>query len=300
MTEIMVKTTHKIMKPAMKLVIITGLSGSGKSIALNTLEDLDYYCIDNLPLGMLQSFTQQVTGSWGEEHYLCAIGVDARSSKKTLQTLPKLLTEFRTHVDTHIIFLYSDEQTLLTRFNETRRKHPLSNEKRPLLEALRIEKNLLEPIAQQADFRIDTSRTNLYQLRDIIRDCVDSDKHDEMSIQFQSFGFKYGTPIDVDMVFDARCLPNPHWESGLKQLTGQETKVIQFLEQHDEVHKMKSDIQNFLFQWIPYYEKTSRNYLTIAIGCTGGQHRSVYLATSLASYFANTRSNIIVRHRELS
>lgn len=284
----------------MKLIIITGLSGSGKSIALNTLEDLDYYCIDNLPLGMLQSLIQQIAGSWGEEHNLCAIGVDARSSEQELQALPDLLSKCRTHVETRIIFLHSDEQTLLTRFNETRRKHPLSNEQRPLLEALRIEKSLLEPIAECADFRIDTTRTNLYQLRDIIRDCLDSEKHEEMSIQFQSFGYKHGTPIDVDLIFDARCLPNPHWEPGLKQLTGLESKVITFLEQHDEVHKMKTDIQNFLSSWIPHYEKTDRNYLNIAIGCTGGQHRSVYLAKSLASHFSEIRNNIIVRHRELS
>jgi len=284
----------------MKLIIITGLSGSGKSIALNTLEDLDYYCIDNLPLGMLHSLTKQLTGSWGEDHYLCAIGVDARSSEQELLAFPDLLSECRTHVETRIIFLYSDEQTLLTRFNETRRKHPLSNEQRPLLEALRIEKTLLEPIAEHADFRIDTTRTNLYQLRDIIRDCLDSEKNEEMSIQFQSFGYKHGIPIDVDLIFDVRCLPNPHWEPSLKQLTGQEAKVIKFLEQHDEVHNMNADIQKFLATWIPHYEKTNRNYLNIAIGCTGGQHRSVYLANKLTSHFSETRSNIIVRHRELS
>ncbi len=285
----------------MKLIIITGLSGSGKSIALNTLEDLDYYCIDNLPLGMLQSLTEQITGSWGKIHSLCAIGVDARSSEQELQALPDLLSECRTHgVDTHIIFLYSDEQTLLTRFNETRRKHPLSNEQRPLLEALRIEKLLLESIAEQADFRIDTTRTNLYQLRDLICECLDAEKHEEMSIQFQSFGYKHGTPVGMDLMFDARCLPNPHWEPGLKQLTGQEPGVISFLEQHEEVHEMKADIQKFLSTWIPHYEKTSRTYLNIAIGCTGGQHRSVYLANYLGAYFSESRNNIIVRHRELS
>jgi len=285
----------------MKLIIITGLSGSGKSIALNTLEDLDYYCIDNLPLGMLQSLTRQITGSWGQNHNLCAIGVDARSSEQELQALPDLLSECRTHgVETRIIFLHSDEQILLTRFNETRRKHPLSNDQRPLLEALRIEKSLLEPIAEHADFRIDTTRTNLYQLRDIIRECLDSEQHEEMSIQFQSFGYKHGTPVGMDLIFDARCLPNPHWEPGLKQLTGQEAKVISFLEQHDEVHKMKSDIQDFLSTWIPHYEKTNRNYLNIAIGCTGGQHRSVYLTNKLAFHFSEIRNNIIVRHRELS
>jgi len=285
----------------MKLIIITGLSGSGKSIALNTLEDLDYFCIDNLPIGMLQSFTTQIAGEWGKNHSLCAIGIDARSSEQELHVLPKLLSECRAQgVETSIIFLHSSEQTLLTRFNETRRKHPLSNENRPLLEALRIEKKLLEPIAQHADFRIDTTRTNLYQLRDIIRDCLESKKHEEMSILFQSFGFKHGSPIDVDMIFDARCLPNPHWEPGLRQMTGKEQKVIAFLEQHEEVHQMKNHIEKFLTEWIPHYEKTDRNYLNIAIGCTGGQHRSVYLVNSLASHFSDTRDNILVRHRELS
>ena len=284
----------------MKLIIITGLSGSGKSIALNTLEDLDYYCIDNLPPGMLQALTQQITGDWGSKHSHCAIGVDARSSEQELLALPELLSNCRKHgLETRIIFLHSDEQTLLTRFNETRRKHPLSNEQRSLLEALRVEKALLEPIARQADLRIDTTRTNLYQLRDIIRDSLGIATREEMSIQFQSFGFKHGLPVDVDLVFDARCLPNPHWEPGLRQLTGEEQKVIDFLEQHEEVHKMRNHIIDFLSTWIPYYEKTDRTYLNIAIGCTGGQHRSVYLVNHLARHFSDTRNNIIVRHREL-
>ena len=285
----------------MKLIIVTGLSGSGKSIALNTLEDLDYFCIDNLPVGMLKPLIAQIQGDWGKENSLCAVGIDARSAEQELKVLPKLLSECATQgVDSHIIFLHSDENTLLTRFNETRRKHPLSNKHLPLLEALRLEKKLLEPISQHADIWIDTSRTNIYQLRDIIRDRLNTQNSEKMSIQLQSFGFKYGAPIDADLVFDVRCLPNPHWEPELRPLTGEQQKVIDFLEQHDEVDKMKTDIKEFLISWIPHYEKTNRNYLNIALGCTGGQHRSVYLVNALASCLSDSQADIIIRHRELA
>ena len=284
----------------MKLVIVTGLSGSGKTIALHTLEDIKYYCIDNLPVGMLGSLVEQAQGDWGEDHPKIAVGIDARSSAKELQKIDHYLKPLSDkQIQTQIIFLYANEATLIKRFSETRRKHPLSNEQLSLKEALNLEKHMLEPLASRADILIDTSSTTIHQLRDIVRERLNIDKK-EMAIQFQSFGFKYGIPVDVDMVLDVRCLPNPHWDTRLRSLTGRDQAVIDYLEQHDEVRQMKEQLTHYFETWLPQFARSNRSYMTIAIGCTGGQHRSVYLVEHLAAHFKKQYANVIVRHRELA
>lgn len=284
----------------MKLIIISGLSGSGKSIALNTLEDMGYYCIDNLPIGMLQAISQQMKENWGQEHGHVAVGIDARNSTNDLQHFPTLLRQLEADgIECETLFLQADNNTLLKRFSETRRKHPLSNEKRSLADAIVLERQLLEPIIANTDLFIDTTSTNIYQLRELVRARIQSEDDESMSILFQSFGFKHGLPSDADFVFDVRCLPNPHWESELRPLTGRDDAVIRFLEHQPPVAEMLSHIIQFIDTWAPRFEQESRAYMTVAIGCTGGQHRSVYMVEQLGKYFMQRRDNVIIRHREL-
>lgn len=284
----------------MKLIIISGLSGSGKSIALNTLEDLDYYCIDNLPIGMLPSMVEQLVGDWGRDHKHVCVGIDARNSLQELDRFPGLLKDFtNAGLSCETFFLEADDNTLLKRYSETRRKHPLT-QNRSLQDAIRLERELLYPIAAHADLFIDTTHTNIYQLRDMVRKRVMNESHETMSLLFESFGYKHGIPSDADFVFDVRCLPNPHWEPGLRPYTGKDHQVIDYLEKEPWVMDMKQQILAFLEIWIPRFEQENRSYMTIAIGCTGGQHRSVYLVESIATHFRKQRENIIIRHRELS
>lgn len=285
----------------MKLIIVSGLSGSGKSIALNTLEDLDYYCIDNLPVGMLRSFADQMTGDWGHNRSDYAVGVDARNSSQDLEHFPKLLTELRAlDIDCTVFFLQSETNILLKRFSETRRKHPLTDKKTALADAIKKERQLLEPVAANADLFIDTSSTTIHQLRDLIRDRVALDQPDSMSLLFESFGYKHGIPSDADFVFDVRCLPNPHWEAELRPYCGRDQPVIDYLEQQAPVTDMLAQLKSLLEQWLPCFEAENRSYMTVAIGCTGGQHRSVYMVEQLARHFSTKRANVVVRHRELS
>ncbi|NOY67603.1 MAG: RNase adapter RapZ [Gammaproteobacteria bacterium] len=285
----------------MKLIIISGLSGSGKSIALNTLEDLDYYCIDNMPIGMLPALVEQLQDDWGKSHTLVAVGIDARNSHQDLKEFPELARDLsQSDLSVDIFYLKADDNTLLKRFSETRRKHPLTTDDISLSDAILIEKELLLPIASQADLLIDTTHTNIYQLRELVRNRVVDKRSESMSILFQSFGFKHGPPSDADFIFDTRCLPNPHWEASLRPLTGKDKKVIQYLDSQAWVGEMKQQIIEFLDIWIPRFEQENRSYMTIAIGCTGGQHRSVYMAEALNSYFSQERDNTMVRHREIS
>ncbi len=198
-----------------------------------------------------------------------------------------------------MIFLEAQDDVLLRRFSETRRKHPLTDENRSLSDAIQLEREILEPYLSDADLRIDTSRTNQHELRDLIRSHVAERNQQQISVQFQSFGFKHGVPSDVDFVFDVRCLPNPHWEKELRSLTGRDQQVANFLEGNELVEQLQNDIISFLERWVPIFEADGRNYLTIAIGCTGGQHRSVYLAEQISSYFQNSGRDTITRHREL-
>ena len=282
----------------MNLVIISGLSGSGKSIALQTLEDLDYYCVDNLPVGLLPSLADQLSQAGNGGH--AAVSVDARNRTDDLVRFPEILRAVKERgLNTQIVFLEASDEVLLKRYSETRRRHPLGRGQRSLREAIGVERGLLGAIAVAADLRVDTSALNLYQLRDLIRDRVAGRKVGALSLLFQSFGFKLGLPADADMVFDVRCLPNPYWEPTLRSLTGQDPAVAAFLESHAEVDEMFATLRGFLERWIPAYEASNRSYLTVAVGCTGGHHRSVYLVERLARHFRPLRDQVLTRHREL-
>jgi UPF0042 nucleotide-binding protein len=284
----------------MKLLILSGLSGSGKSIALNTLEDCGYYCIDNLPVTLLESFISHVMLADSKTYAKTAIGIDARNQSESLANFSDNLELIRNkQIDCEIIFMQAEESTLLKRYSETRRRHPLTNLDVPLREALKKEKEMLTPIARHASVVIDTSRTNYHQLRELIRNQIGERNIRHISLQFQSFGYKHGVPLDADFVFDARSLPNPYWIPELRGLTGKDQSVIDFLKGHEHVAELFDDITGFLERWVPRFEVEGRSYLTVAMGCTGGQHRSVYLVEALARQFKSPFLNVIVRHREL-
>ena len=285
----------------MKLVIVSGMSGSGKSVALNVLEDLGYYCIDNLPLGLVSAFAQQLSSEGYSQLDKFAIGIDARNVAEQLSQFPDILkTLQQMGLQCETYFLQAQSESLIKRFSETRRKHPLSDEQTPLSEALQHEYRLLEPIHDSADLLIDTTHTNVHQLRDIIVNRVESKGARTMSILLLSFGFKYSIPTDADHIFDVRCLPNPHWVPELRAHTGQDEDVKNYLEQHKSVDEMYQHIIQFLLRWIPDFIADNRSYMTIAIGCTGGQHRSVYLTERLAAGLHEHYPQLMTRHRELS
>jgi UPF0042 nucleotide-binding protein len=285
----------------MKLVVISGVSGSGKSTALHVLEDQDYYCIDNLPVGLLPDFATKMQALPGGIGKLAAVGIDARNPALDLDSFPEILNALKkTGLECEIIFLDADDDVLLKRFSETRRKHPLSDGEISLREAIHHERMLLQPISLRADLNANTTRSNVHQLRDLIRERILGKQDAGMSILFESFGFKHGHPTDADFVFDARVLPNPHWETKLRALTGKDEPVATFLEGQELVEKFYGQIRTLMEDWIPCFEADNRSYLTVAIGCTGGQHRSVYLAERLGHYFQKHYNNIIIRHRDLS
>ena len=285
----------------MNLVVVSGLSGSGKTIALQALEDLNHYCIDNLPIGMLQAFAEQITHTPDPTYTKYAIGIDARNLAPDLSTFPEVLKTVRAAgVHIQVIYLVADEVTLIKRFSETRRKHPLTSEELPLAEAIRSERSFLEPIASNADLTIDTSRTTVHQLREQIRQRTTAADSSGMSILLESFGFKHGIPTDANYVFDVRCVTNPHWVPELRRLTGKEQPVIDYLESHADVCMMYQDLRAFILKWLPSFEQEKRSYMTFAIGCTGGYHRSVYYAEKLAADLRSMGKSVLVRHRELS
>jgi UPF0042 nucleotide-binding protein len=285
----------------MKLIIISGRSGSGKSTCLHVLEDLGYYCVDNMPGSLLASLVERITLESNQKLNKVAVGIDARNLSSDLSQFEAIHDRLiASDIQLQIIFLDADTNTLLKRFSETRRKHPLSNSKLGLLEAINLEKELLLSIANLASLTIDTSSLTLQNLRDIVREQIAEHKANKLTLQFQSFGFKHGIPIDADMVFDVRCLPNPYWVGSLRGLTGLNQEVVDYLESLTEVLKMFNDIKGFLETWIPSFEQNNRSYITVALGCTGGQHRSVFLSEKLKKHFSQTISNIQVRHRELS
>lgn len=281
-------TLHK------KWLIISGRSGSGKTVCLRSLEDLGFYCIDNLPMMLFPSL---LTANLSQNRI--AVSLDARNLPEQ-QQLHDILLQIKKQTGWEILYFDADDNTLLKRFSETRRKHPLSNEQTSLQEAISQEKFLLEPIANAANLFVDTSHLSDVQLRHLIRERIAARSTENISILFQSFGYKNGLPADGDYVFDLRCLPNPYWQEPLRHLTGKDEAVIQFLENSDLVKKMLDEITHFLDLWIPYYEKDKRSYLTINLGCTGGQHRSVYFAEQLAHYYQKTHRYVQVRHRDLS
>jgi UPF0042 nucleotide-binding protein len=284
-----------------RLVIVSGLSGSGKSVVLHTLEDLGYYCIDNLPMYLLRAMAEELKQNPDSPNRKMAVSIDARNQTKNLHQLPQLVKDIREYgIQCQMIFLEAQDDVLLRRFSETRRKHPLTDENHSLSDAIKLERDILEPYLSNADLRIDTSKTNQHELRDLIRNNIAERKQQQIAVQFQSFGYKHGVPRDVDFVFDVRCLPNPHWEKELRSLTGLDQEVANFLEGNERVEQLKDDIVSFLERWVPIFESDGRNYLTIAIGCTGGQHRSVYLVEKISTYFQNSGCEAITRHRELS
>ncbi|PUB84196.1 MAG: RNase adapter RapZ [gamma proteobacterium symbiont of Ctena orbiculata] len=288
------------MSEGIKLQIVSGMSGSGKTIALHTLEDMGYYCIDNLPISLLISMADHLIGNPEAIFNKTAVSIDARSQSSQLSTLPEMVENIRQRgLDCKMLFLDTNADTLIKRFSETRRKHPLTNEQRSLPEAIRYERELLSPVIEAADLRLDTTYTNLHELRDLVRHRIGGDEG-RVSILFESFGFKHGLPRDVDFVFDARCLPNPYWQEELRVYNGMEAPVADYLSAHQEVTGMLSDMIDFLARWIPAFEADGRSYLTIAVGCTGGQHRSVFLVERLAKHFSEAGLDVMSRHRELS
>lgn len=278
----------------MKLFLISGLSGSGKSVALKVLEDSDYYCVDNLPVELLPSLIANLEQSG---YSRCAVSIDARGGA-SMRELPHYIEQLKQRgVDIHLLFLDAQTDTLVKRFSETRRRHPLSDDKLTLPECVQQERELLNEISG-IGHHIDTSDIGANALRSWVKDFIQVDRS-KLTLLFQSFGFKYGVPLDSDLVFDVRCLPNPHYNEQLRPLTGRDEPVIQFLEQTPSVQKMYGDIRTFVADWLPCFIADNRNYLTVAIGCTGGQHRSVYLAEKLARHF-KAEQQVLVRHREFT
>lgn len=283
----------------MQLVIISGLSGAGKTVALKQYEDIGYYCIDNLPLALVSNMAERTLHTMEKRYERLAVGIDARESPDEIELFPKYLDSLRErNIAIRVVFLTADEQVLLHRYSDTRRKHPLSDNKTSLLEAIRKEVRLLEPISTTADSIINTSRLNLHELREKVLEQSPSNGANKLSVQLMSFGFKHGAPAEADFVFDVRCLPNPHWEPTLRSMTGRDAAVAEWLEQQPSVQRMTDDIRTFLEHWMPEYQKQDRAYLTIAIGCTGGKHRSVYLVEKLAKEFDGRFDHIIIKHRE--
>lgn len=284
----------------MRLLIVSGLSGAGKTVALHMLEDLGYYCIDNMPVNLLDAFVQETIENPNTWYEWVAVGVDARSLPTDLQAVPALVAKLREKgIHSEIIFLRANEEVLFKRYSETRRRHPLSDAGDNLKSAIEREMDLLSPIAEQADLVLDTSRSSIHQLRDLVRRRVHQDNTDTLSILFQSFGFKHGVPTDADFVFDLRALPNPHWEPTLRPLTGRDDAVVDYLEGFDTVKHMLRDIRGFLETWLPQFQASNRSYVTIACGCTGGQHRSVYFTEQLAAHFREKFEHVVIRHTEL-
>ncbi len=285
----------------MKLIIVSGTSGAGKSIALQALEDLGLYCIDNLPIAMLPVFARQMVSPAQQVYDYAAVGIDARTLGGDFSQIQDMLDAIKKMgIEHEIIFLDAEESILLKRFNETRRRHPLTGVDVPLFEAIRAERVLLSSLSSTANWHIDTGMTNVHQLRELISERLRHQKSQALSILFLSFGYKNGMPADADIIFDVRCLPNPHWDPQLRDQTGRDQDVIHFLESQILVQDMLDDLGAYLAKWLPHYQAQNRSYMTIAIGCTGGQHRSVYCVEKMAQIFRKKHNDLVVRHRELS
>lgn len=289
----------------MKLVVVSGRSGSGKSTALHALEDQGFHCVDNLPVGLLPRLVENAAEEGIDVPF--AVGIDARNLPAALEQFPEIYTALKANrqdVQTELVFIDADPGTLVRRFSETRRRHPLTNGDVSLQDALTAEDDLLAGIRDHADLVFDTTRMTVHGLRDQIRERV-AGRGTGLSLLFRSFGFKRGVPVDADMVFDVRCLPNPHWLPELRDHDGREAPVSEWLASHEDVGEMEADIRRHVERWLPAYEANSRSYFTIAIGCTGGHHRSVYLAERLGEYFARRAKleaierDVLIQHRDL-
>lgn len=284
----------------MRLIIVSGRSGSGKSTALDVLEDNGFYCIDNLPAALLPELAERALLHTELLHPWVAVSIDARNLPSQLQRFPELLQEVRSrYIQCDLLYLDADDETLLKRFSETRRRHPLTNENRSLAEAISDERQLLGPIIDLADLKIDTTTLNLYQLRDTLKLRLLNRPEPGTAFLVESFGFKRGTPVDADLVFDVRCLPNPYWVPELREFTGRDQPVVEYLQAQADVEEMFQDINGYLQKWLPRFAASNRAYVTVAIGCTGGHHRSVYLVERLGKALKEQLKNVQVRHRDL-
>tara|TARA_Y100001970_G_scaffold108457_1_gene135629 strand:- start:5 stop:835 length:831 start_codon:yes stop_codon:yes gene_type:complete len=276
------------------------LSGAGKSVVLRALEDFGFYCVDNLPIGILRGFMNFLAGQ-ETNHYDCvAVGIDVRNTGSSIVELPSLLKDLgNSEVTVELIFITATPSALLRRFSETRRKHPLSTQNISLADAITIEEKLLDPVSNSADLRIDSSYLTVHDLRKRVRDNIAAKPADQMALQFVSFGYKKGVPTDADFVYDVRCLRNPYWELPLRDKDGRDQEVIELLDNDPLTSKMVEDISKFLIDWLGCFEKISRSYLTIAFGCTGGRHRSVFIAEKVSKIFKNNNKSTRITHRDL-
>lgn len=281
-----------------RFIIVSGLSGAGKTTALHALEDTGFYCVDNLPAGFLAAFAQFIDDGDLPHYRQVAVGIDARNREADLLELPQILDQLRgAALAVELIFIDASDEALINRFSETRRRHPLSDGNLLLRAAIARERQLLDPISVSADLRIDTTNLHIHQFRAQIIERITHREPGTLALQVSSFGYKNGLPPDADFVFDVRCLPNPHWDPTLRQLTGRDAAVCDFLEHTPEAAEMIRDLIHFLAKWIPRFEADNRSYLTIAIGCTGGRHRSVYLAEKIATHFRALRQ-VVATHRD--
>ncbi|KGI77235.1 RNase adapter RapZ [Oleiagrimonas soli] len=279
------------------LVVLTGMSGGGKTIALRAMEDLNFYCVDNLPAPLLPELVKAVDGNARDANARIAVGIDVRS--EDLDSMPGMLSALAAEgVIVHLVFVDSRDEVLLKRYSETRRRHPLSASGMSLADAIAYERKLLRPLMSIAEHVIDTSELNVHQLRRMIATEFAA-ATEGMTLLFESFAFKHGLPLDADFVFDARCLPNPHWDRTLRPLSGKDAPVREFLESQPMVGEYFDDIQRFLDTWLPRFQHADRSYVTVSIGCTGGRHRSVYLAERLSEHFRAESDDVLTFHREL-
>ena len=287
----------------MQLVVVSGLSGSGKSVALAMLEDLEWYTLDNVPARLLSLVVSELIDAGDPKFERLAIGLDSRPRPEDLPVIRRLLDDLRSRgVSRQLLFLHASEPVLVQRYLDTRRRHPHTPDAggdRTLAGAIEYEQALLAPLAESADLVLDTSTMSVHELRDIVRDRVAGQPRNPVALQIESFGFRQGIPKDADFVFDARFLPNPYWEPELRLLTGRDEDVVRFLAARPEVEAYLDDITRFLRNWLLRIEAANRSYLTVAIGCTGGRHRSVYLAERLGERFRDDFPGLSVRHASL-
>jgi UPF0042 nucleotide-binding protein len=284
----------------MRLIIVSGLSGSGKSVALHQLEDIDFYCVDNSPAALLKPFISHTIRGTDDVYPRTAVGLDARNRQCEIETIPALVAELRrSGISCEVLYLHANDEVLLKRYAETRRKHPLVSADVSLREAIAWERRLLEPIIVAADLVIDTSHMGVHALRERIRERIYRRCEGRLALMFESFGYKHGIPGDADFVFDVRSLPNPYWEHSLRGLTGKDPPVIDYLASDPSVNRMLTSLIDFLSQRIAEFTQANRSYLTIAVGCTGGQHRSVYIAERLAEHFRQSHPEVMTRHDSL-
>ncbi|MGR6982040.1 RNase adapter RapZ [Testudinibacter sp. P27/CKL/0425] len=280
----------------MELIIISGRSGSGKSVALRVLEDIGYYCIDNLPLALFSEAIELLT----QKQDAVAISLDIRNMPESPIQMERLLSKLPESIKVRVVFLDCEPNILIRRYSDSRRLHPLSVKNMTLESAIEFERELLEPLFQHADLVLDTSTISTHELAEKLRQFLRGKSDKELNIVFESFGFKYGIPLDADYVFDVRFLPNPHWDPQLRPMTGLDEPVIDFLNRHNEVHNFIYTTRNYIETWLPLLEQNNRSYLTIAIGCTGGKHRSVYIAQQLGEYFLSRGKKVQIQHLSLS